>query len=107
MWAQFTLASEVLYPINFKKLIGYILYFYATRVAPPRIPGKNSWLAGSPYTKGRSEELNLQLDAVKEAGCLQKNVFIDKASGSKTERPGLQECLRRIWVEYFDPEPCK
>jgi len=39
------------------------------------------------------QNLNLQIDALKKAGCLQKNIFIDKASGSKSEREGLTKCI--------------
>jgi DNA invertase Pin-like site-specific DNA recombinase len=40
------------------------------------------------------QELNLQIDALKKAGCLEKNIFIDKISGSKKERPGLDKALK-------------
>lgn len=39
------------------------------------------------------QELDLQIDALKNAGCLHKNIFIDKISGAKSERPGLNKCL--------------
>jgi len=42
------------------------------------------------------QEIQLQLDALKKAGCLEKNVFTDHASGSKTKRPGLETCLNTI-----------
>ena len=37
------------------------------------------------------QNLSLQKDALKEAGC--EKIYQDKASGAKTERPGLQEAL--------------
>ena len=39
------------------------------------------------------QEINLQLDALKAEGCLEKNIFIDKVSGSKKERLGLTKAL--------------
>lgn len=42
------------------------------------------------------QELQLQLDALKKAGCSKKDIFTDKASGSKAARPGLDECLRQL-----------
>lgn len=42
------------------------------------------------------QDLNLQLDALKEAGCSKELIFIDKASGAKTERPGLDKCLEEL-----------
>lgn len=38
------------------------------------------------------QNLDLQIDALKKAGC-EKKIFIDKISGAKSERPGLNECL--------------
>ncbi len=42
------------------------------------------------------QELNLQLDALKQAGIPDKLIFIDKASGAKTERPGLAACMTEL-----------
>src|SRR5947209_6870363 len=40
------------------------------------------------------QTLNLQLDALKQAGCQQ--VYTDTVSGSQTERPGLTEALSHL-----------
>ena len=42
------------------------------------------------------QELNLQLDALKQVGIPEKLIFIDKASGSKSERPGLTACMKEL-----------
>lgn len=40
------------------------------------------------------QDLALQIDALEDAGC--KRIFTDKASGSKTKRDGLDECLEAL-----------
>jgi len=42
------------------------------------------------------QDLNLQLDALKQAGCSNDLIFVDKVSGVKTERPGLDKCLAEL-----------
>ena len=42
------------------------------------------------------QELHLQLDALKAAGCKKQHIFTDQASGSKSERPGLSACLKEL-----------
>lgn len=42
------------------------------------------------------QELALQLDALKKHGCIEKNIFTDKISGAKKERPGLDKCLLEV-----------
>jgi DNA invertase Pin-like site-specific DNA recombinase len=43
-----------------------------------------------------AQDLHLQLDALEKAGCKREWIFTDKASGSKTERPGLNKCLQEL-----------
>ena len=42
------------------------------------------------------QELRLQLDALKAHGCQEHLIFVDTASGAKTERPGLTTCLETL-----------
>jgi DNA invertase Pin-like site-specific DNA recombinase len=40
------------------------------------------------------QNLDLQKDALKKAGC--EKIFVDQASGAKTDRPGLSELLEKL-----------
>ena len=42
------------------------------------------------------QDLNLQLDALKQAGCDEANIFTDKVSGAKADRPGLDAVLNKL-----------
>jgi len=42
------------------------------------------------------QNLDLQLDALKKAGCADTHIFTDKITGTKQERPGLQNALSRL-----------
>src|SRR5208337_149792 len=42
------------------------------------------------------QELQLQTDALLKAGVQKKLIFVDKVSGSKAARPGLDECLGQL-----------
>lgn len=43
-----------------------------------------------------SQTLDLQTDALLEAGVLPNNIYHDKASGKKEERVGLESCLKSL-----------
>ena len=45
------------------------------------------------------QNLDSQVDALLQYGCLKKNIFVDKISGAKSERPGLKKCLEVIQPE--------
>src|SRR5258707_5852359 len=53
-------------------------------------------LVGYARVSTHKQELVLQLDALQKAGVAKKLIFIDKVSGAKSIRPGLDECLERL-----------
>ena len=40
--------------------------------------------------------MKLQLDALGQAGCAKADIFTDKVSGAKSDRPGLDRCLGQL-----------
>lgn len=42
------------------------------------------------------QNLDLQIDALIKAGCERANIFVDKISGVKSERPGLNRCMETL-----------
>lgn len=42
------------------------------------------------------QELALQLDALKQAGCEEANIYSEKVSGAKSARPALDACLAKL-----------
>ena len=53
-------------------------------------------LIGYARVSSNAQELRLQLDALAKAGCPKKLIFIDKVSGAKAARPGLDACLAEL-----------
>ena len=51
-------------------------------------------LVGYARVSTREQDLSLQIDALKQAGC--GRIFRDKASGAKSERPGLSAALSYV-----------
>jgi len=42
------------------------------------------------------QDLNLQIDSLKKAGCKDEYIFTDMISGAKSSRPGLDNCLKQL-----------
>lgn len=51
-------------------------------------------LIGYARVSKQEQDLQLQIDALLKAGCHKNDVYIDKVSGAKTARPGLDACLK-------------
>lgn len=43
-----------------------------------------------------SQVLDLQIDALTNSGVKEENIYSDKISGTKDERPGLENCLKAL-----------
>jgi DNA invertase Pin-like site-specific DNA recombinase len=56
----------------------------------------NPRIIGYARVSTNDQEVHLQIDALKQAGCTDKHIFTDKVSGAKTERPGLDACLKEL-----------
>lgn len=56
----------------------------------------NNRLVGYARVSTGEQELQLQLDALRKAGVGKNDIFTDKISGSKSTRPGLDECLKHL-----------
>ncbi len=50
-------------------------------------------LVGYARVSTGDQDVDLQLDALREAGCRDELIFVDKVSGARTKRPGLDACL--------------
>ena len=53
-------------------------------------------LLGYARVSTNGQELQLQTDALVKAGVPKKLIFVDKVSGAKAARPGLDECLNQL-----------
>lgn len=53
-------------------------------------------LIGYARVSTQDQELQLQFDALEKAGCNKDKIFVDRISGSKAERPGLNKCLAEL-----------
>ena len=42
------------------------------------------------------QDLQLQMDALKTAGCRDADIYTDKASGARGSRPGLDACVKAL-----------
>jgi DNA invertase Pin-like site-specific DNA recombinase len=57
---------------------------------------KKGNLIGYARVSTNDQEVQLQLDALKKAGCSKDNIFIDRVSGARATRPGLEKCLSTL-----------
>jgi len=53
-------------------------------------------LVGYARVSTDEQDVQLQLDALKKAGCADDNIFVDKASGARSDRPGLDACIAAL-----------
>lgn len=61
------------------------------RARPPEPP--RGRLLGYARVSKYDQDLNLQIDALKKGGCRRDRIFVDKVSGTRARRPGLEACL--------------
>ncbi|MCF6768559.1 recombinase family protein [Thiotrichales bacterium 19S11-10] len=53
-------------------------------------------LVGYARVSTQDQDVQLQVDALAKAGCAKQLIFIDKISGAKSDRPGLDKCLAEL-----------
>lgn len=53
-------------------------------------------LIGYARVSTAEQDLSLQLEALRHAGCQEAWIFHDTASGARTARPGLEACIRAL-----------
>jgi DNA invertase Pin-like site-specific DNA recombinase len=55
-----------------------------------------SKIIGYARVSTEDQHLDMQITALKEAGCHQENIYMDKVSGARKERPGLDACIAAL-----------
>ena len=55
-----------------------------------------AWTVGYARASTSDPNLDLQINALKEAGVLEENIFRDTISGTRSDCPGLIECLKAL-----------
>lgn len=64
---------------------------------PPRKPSRvTPRLVGYARISTAEQDVTLQLEALRQQGCRPEWIFVDTASGSRTQRPGLEACLASV-----------
>ncbi len=53
-------------------------------------------LIGYARVSKNEQNLDLQVDSLKRAGCDEKNIFTDKITGTKAQRIGLEQALSHL-----------
>ena len=61
---------------------------------PPKLP--RGRIIGYARVSKYDQDLNLQIDALKKGGCRGDRIFVDKVSGARSQRPGLEACLKAL-----------
>jgi DNA invertase Pin-like site-specific DNA recombinase len=56
-------------------------------------------LIGYAQVSTADQDLSLQLEALRQAGCRREQIFCETASGARTARPGLEACLQALVPE--------
>lgn len=59
-------------------------------------PALNGRLVGYARVSTDDQDLTLQMDSLVGLGVNQDDIFTDKVSGAKTERPGLSACMAKL-----------
>jgi DNA invertase Pin-like site-specific DNA recombinase len=62
-------------------------------------------LIGYARVSTQDQTLDLQTDALKQAGC--EKLFTDMISGGKSERPGLQDAMNHLSPRYAQRDDSK
>ena len=63
------------------------------KTAQCRPPGR---LIGYARVSTSDQDLTSQIDVLKKHGCGKDHIFVDKASGARAKRPGLDACLEEL-----------
>ena len=53
-------------------------------------------LVGYARVSTQEQDVQLQIDALEKAGCAKNLIFVDKVSGARADRPGLDKCLENL-----------
>lgn len=59
-------------------------------------PALNGRLVGYARVSTDDQDLSLQMDSLLSLGIIQDDIFTDKISGAKTDRPGLGACMAKL-----------